>query len=99
MNAIKVLYRGVSDEARKGIRQVYDEYTEKLADIRPRLEIKKGKWKDLCDRGARIVRLYPINLRQYQDDLNYLISAYRTENQRLRTEPSPRLLQRAPGDR
>ena len=89
LNAIKDRYRSVSDEARQGIRQVYDEYTAKLADIRHRLEIKKGKWKDLCDRGARIVRLYPINLRQYQDDLNYLISAYRTENQRVRSEPSP----------
>ena len=89
LNAIKDNYRSASDAARRGIRRVYDDCISKLEDIRHRLAIKRDKWKEVCDRGTRIVRLYPVNLRQYQDDLNYLIAAYRAENQRARTEHSP----------
>ena len=78
------------NQAPSGIRGVHDGCISKLEDIRHRLEIKKNKWKDHCHRGARIVHQYPVNLRQYQDDLNYLIAAYRTENRRMRTEPPPR---------
>ncbi len=90
LNAIKDKYRGALNEARHGIQGVYEDCVSRLADIRHRLEIKNNKWKDLCERGARIVREYPVHLRQYQDDLNFLIAAYRTENQHARTDSSPR---------
>ena len=53
------------------------------------MEVKQGIWNDLYDRGRRIVADYPVNLRQYQDDLNYLLAAYRTENRQARETPSP----------
>ena len=90
LDAIKDKYSGTLNKARDGIKAVYEDCISQLEDIRHRLEIKNTKWKDLCERGARIVREYPVNLRQYQYDLNYLIAAYRVENQRVRTEPSPR---------
>ena len=89
LNAIKDNYRRALKEAVDGIKGVYGDCVRKLEDIRHRLEVKKNKWKDLCDRGKRIVDEYPVNLRRYQDDLNYLIAAYRTENRRARDEPPP----------
>ena len=89
LNAIKTNYGSKLEEARKGIEDLYDECKSGLDDVRHGIEIKQSTWEDLCDRGARITAEYPINLRQYQDDLNYLLAAYRTENQQVRTEPSP----------
>lgn len=90
LKAIKDKYSDALKEAQDGIRRVYDECVARLEDIRYQLEMKNNRWKDLCDRGARIVRGYPVNLGQYQHDLDYLIGAYRTANQRVRTEPPPR---------
>ena len=88
--SFKANYRRTLMEARKGIEEVFKSWVSQLEDIRHRLEIKKNKWKDLGDIGARIVQQYPVNLRRYQDDFNYLVAAYRTENQRVRTDDPPR---------
>ena len=89
LNAIKNNYGDKLEEARHGIEGLYKDCKSELDDIRYSIEIKQSTWEDLCDRGARITAEYPINLRQYQDHLNYLLAAYRTENQQARTEPSP----------
>ena len=89
LNTIKNNYRNQLDAARKGIENVYDRCKSGLDDIRHTMEVKQGIWGDLYDRGRRIVADYPVNLRQYQDDLNYLLAAYRTENRQARETPSP----------
>jgi len=89
LSGIKDNYSNALKKAQDGIKKEHDEYISKLEDIRHDIEIKRSTRMDLCDRGARIVEQYPANLRQYQEDLNYLVAAYRTENQQARTEPSP----------
>jgi len=90
LKGIKDNHRNALRNAQDGMKKEYDGYISKLEDVRHRIEIMKTMWKDLCDRGARVVEQYPANLRQYQEDLNYLVAAYRTANQDARTEPSPR---------
>ena len=89
LNAIKNNYSVKLEEARNGIEGLYHGCKSTLDDIRFTIEIKQSTWEDLCDRGRRLTAEYPIHLRQYQDHLNYLLAAYRTENQRARTDPSP----------
>lgn len=90
LKGIKDNYRNALRKAQDGMKKEYDDCISELKDIRHRIEVKRTMWRDICDRGARIVEQYPANLRQYQEDLNYLIAAYRTGNQQVRTEPSPR---------
>ena len=89
LNAIKNNYTFKLEGARDGIESLYHDCKSRLDDMRYTIEIKQSTWEDLCDRGTRITAEYPINLRQYQDHLNYLLAAYRTENQQARTDPSP----------
>ena len=90
LNAIKNNYTSKLKGARNGIEGLYNDCKSKLDDMRYAIELKQSTWEDLCDRGARITTEYPINLRQYQDDLNHLLAVYRTENHKARTEPLPR---------
>ena len=89
LNALTRTYRIRYDKARGHIEAVYEKATNRLKDIRHKIEIKQQSYQGHCDRGKRIVDQYSTNLRQYQDDLNYLLTSYRTENRRARTTPVP----------
>lgn len=90
LNALKEEYLRVLNQAQDDVGRVYQDRKERLKDMLHRLEIKDDKWKDLHELGERLVREYTLHVRQYQDDLDYLIAVYRTENESVRTEPPPR---------
>ena len=69
--------------------KVYRGFESKLEDIRHTLRTKQSRRKEICGRGTRLVREYPVNLGQYQHHLDYLLKAYRTANETVRTSPVP----------
>lgn len=73
---------------------LYQGFEAKLEDIRHRLQTKQSKWREICGRGMRLVNEYSVNLGQYQHDLDYLLKAYRTANETVRTNPSPSYFER-----
>ena len=62
----------------------------KLEDIRHSLTAKQSRWREICRQGDRILEEYPVQLAQYQDDLNYLLDKYREANSETRTDATPR---------
>ncbi len=77
------------DQAQAELRKVYRTFDSKLKDIRHKLQARQSKRRELCRRGERLVDEYPVNLRQYQHDLDFLLKAYRTANETVRESPAP----------
>ena len=90
LNTLKEEYLRALNTALDDVGRVYGARKARLEDMLHMLQIKDDKWKDLHELGERLVREYTLHVRQYQDDLDYLIAVYRTENQSARTEPPPR---------
>ena len=67
---------------------------QKLKDIQYKTKLKNDQWDELAEGGSQVARNYVTHLRQYQDDLNYLIAAYRSANRQARTEPEPKFFSR-----
>ena len=82
-------YVGIYDQVQSDLEKLYRGFESKLEDIRHTLRTKQSKWREICRRGTRLVDEYPVNLGQYQHDLNYLLKAYRTANESVRTSPVP----------
>ena len=77
------------EKAHGNLENIFKDYVSKLEDKRHILEIKQSKWREISLRGKKLVDEYPINLHQYQNDLDHLLSVYRTANKEQRTEPPP----------
>ncbi len=60
-----------------------------IEEIKNRYEIDRAAWESARDRLRMIVKDYPVNLRQYNKDLAYLLSAYRGANLAARTDAPP----------
>lgn len=82
-------YLEASRDSRALLEEIYRESADKITDARLQLENKKGQYRLLTDTARRIVGDFSMHLRQYQDDLDFLIAAYRTENEKARTTPAP----------
>lgn len=82
-------YSKAYNRAVNELRAVGETYIAKLTDIRHGLTAKQTRWREMCRQGERIAQDYPIQLGQYQHDLNYLLGKYREANLAARTEPAP----------
>ena len=82
-------YVSIYDQVQADLEELYGGFESKLEDIRHALRTKQSKWREICRRGTRLVDEYPVNLGQYQHDLNYLLKVYRTANETARTSPVP----------
>ena len=82
-------YRSKLEEARSAIDAERLKAINELEDLRHEMETKKAQWRNTVDRIERIVTDYPARLRQYQNDLDTLLTAYSTANRETRTEPEP----------
>ena len=83
------MYIRIYNKAHRNLETTLNDYISKLEDKRHILEIKQSKWRDICLRGRKLVEEYPINLQQYQNDLDHLLSVYRTANKEARSKPPP----------
>ena len=66
-----------------------DKANAAIEEIKDRYELDRASWKAVLDRLKMVVDDYPINLRQYNKDLAYLLAAYRTANLASRTTSPP----------
>ena len=71
------------------LENVFKAKVSELEDKRHILEIKQSKWREISLRGNNLIEEYPINLQQYQNDLDHLLRVYRSANVEQRTEPAP----------
>ena len=80
---------------RANLKRIYEDYTERIGDQRQQVEHRRGNHRLITDRAKEIVRQFPMQLRQYQDHLDFIIAAYRSANEMARTTPSPEFFGRA----
>lgn len=74
---------------RQDLKDIYTTYVEKIRDSRRSEENKKGNHRLITDTAKRIQGQFTMQLRQYQDHLDFIIAAYRSENEKARTTPPP----------
>lgn len=77
-------------QRRANLEGIYGEYTERIRNERQQVENKKGNHRLITDTSKGIVRQFPMQLRQYQDHLDFIIAAYRAANEKARTTPNPK---------
>ena len=77
------------DRAQGALHSAYQGFEDRLQDIEHSLKIKKTQWRETRLRGNQLVNNYTMMTQQYQRDLDFLLSAYRTANVSTRTDPVP----------
>ena len=76
-------------QRQKDLHGIYMTYIERIRDERQKMENRKGNHRLVTDAARNIVRQFPMQLRQYQDHLDFIIAAYRSANEKSRTTPTP----------
>ncbi len=76
------------------LREAGQKHISNLEDIRHKLTAQQTRWREMCIQGEKIVEQYPIQLGQYQRDLDYLIEKYREANLAAREAPAPSYFER-----
>ena len=76
------------------LKTVYDRYLIRIRDLRQQIENRKSNHTLISDRANEIIRQFPMQLRRYQDDLEFIIAAYRSTNEKARSTPSPVFFER-----
>ena len=82
-------YAAAYDESQSVLESTFKEYEGWLQDSRHRLRIQQDRYRELVVRCQGITQNYPTNLQQYQNDLDYLLEAWRTANRDARSTPAP----------
>ncbi len=67
-----------------------------IDEIKSRYEMDQAGWQATLDRLKMVVDDYPMNLKQYNKDLAYLLAAYRDANLSARTTPPPSFFDHEP---
>ncbi len=79
-----------TDQRRKNLTSIYKNYIARIRDERQKVENKTGIPTLINNRSKEIVRQFRMQLRQYQDHLDFIIAAYRSENEKARNTPVPK---------
>lgn len=90
---LSIEYRHEVTARNANLKVVYERYLARIRDLRQQIENKKSNHTLVSDRANEIVRQFPMQLRRYQDDLEFIIAAYRSANEKARTTPSPAFFQ------
>ena len=83
-------YRREIAQRRNDLNSVYTTYIHKVRDERDQVQNKKGNHVLITKTAEGIVRQFPMQLRQYQHNLDFILAAYRSENEKVRTTPPPK---------
>ena len=75
---------------RNDLKNLYERHVEQIRDERQKVENKKGNHQLISDTAKDVVRQFPMQLSQYQNHLDFIIAAYRSENEKARSTPSPK---------
>lgn len=82
-------YRQEIAQRRDDLNGVYTRSIEKIRDERDQVQNRKGNHMLITKTAEGIVRQFPMQLRQYQHNLDFILAAYRSENEKARTTDSP----------
>lgn len=83
-------YVAVYAEVHSQLGDLHKEHLAKLEDMVHQLTARRSSWRETSSQGEHIVEHYKANIDQYQHDLDFLLSAYRSANRNARTAPPPR---------
>lgn len=83
-------YQDALNDALAELKSARDQANVAIEEIKDRHEVDRAGWQAALDRLHMVVDDYPMNLRQYNRDLAYLLAAYRDANLALRTTSPPR---------
>jgi len=89
---VETLHGHYQDELNDALEELESKRNESnmaIDEIKNRYEMDRAGWENALDRLRMIVDGYPANLRQYNNDLTYLLAAYRDANLAARTAPPP----------
>ena len=75
---------------REKLNSIHKEYIEKTRDQRLQVENKTGVETLITETAKAIVATFPMQLRQYQLHLDFILAAYRSENEKARSTPPPK---------
>ena len=82
-------YQDDLNDALKELESIRNDADVAIEEIKNRYEMDRAGWHSALDRLRVVVEDYPVNLRQYDKDLAYLLAAYRSANLAARTADSP----------
>ena len=82
-------YQDDLNDALEDLESTRNEVDVAIDEIKNRYEMDRAGWKSTLDRLRMVVDDYPVNLRQYDKDLAYLLAAYRSANLAARTTDPP----------
>ncbi len=89
VEALHGRYQDDLNDALGELRSARNEANEAIEEIKDRYEMDRAGRENTLDRLRMIVDDYPVNLRQYNKDLAYLLAAYRDANLGARTASPP----------
>lgn len=87
--ALRERYQDDLNDALEELETTRNEANVAIEEIKNRYEIDRAAREAARDRLRMIVDDYPVNLRQYNKDLSYLLAAYRDANLAARTAAPP----------
>ena len=87
--ALRGRYQDDLNDALEDLEATRNDVNVAIDEIKNRYTIDKAAWESAHDRLRTIVDDYPVNLRQYNKDLAYLLAAYRDANLAARTAAPP----------
>ena len=88
--ALRNRYLDDLNDALAELKSARDKANVAIEEIKDRYEMDRAGWRAALDRLKMVVDDYPMNLRQYNKDLAYLLAAYRDANLAARTTSPPR---------
>ena len=82
-------YREDVTQRRLELGEIYSDYVKRIRDERYQVQNRRGNYTLITQTANEIIRQFPMHLSQYQLNLDYILSAYRAENERARSTPPP----------
>ena len=94
--ALRGRYQDDLNDALAELKSARDQANLAIEEVKDRHEVDRAGWQAALDRLQMVVDDYPMNLRQYNKDLAYLLAAYRDANLAVRTTSPPRFFDMEP---
>ena len=89
LEALRGRYQDDLNDALAELETARNEANVAIVEIKDRYQMDRAGRESALDKLRMVVDAYPVNLRQYNKDLAYLLAAYRGANLAARTAPPP----------
>ena len=89
VEALRARYQDELNDALEELESTRNEANVAIEEIKNRYQMDQAGWESTLDKLRMIVEDYAVNLRQYNNDLAYLLAAYRSANLAARSASPP----------